>query len=63
MQASEGICASCFRTTPEEGGETVFPKAQVKTTGPEWSECAKQVRNFLINFPSKNACFSNGGSV
>lgn len=28
----------------------MFPKAQVKTTGPEWSECAKQVRNFLINF-------------
>ena len=32
------------RTTPEEGGETVFPKAAVKSTGPEWSDCAKQVR-------------------
>lgn len=29
-------------TTVEEGGETVFPNAQTKVTGPEWSECAKQ---------------------
>ena len=26
----------------EEGGETVFPQAETKVTGPEWSECAKQ---------------------
>lgn len=33
----------CFyRTTVEEGGETVFPNAQTKVTGPEWSDCAKQ---------------------
>jgi len=32
----------CLRsTTVEEGGETVFPNAQTKVTGPEWSECAK----------------------
>lgn len=29
------------RTTVEEGGETVFPNAADKVTGPEWSECAK----------------------
>lgn len=26
----------------EEGGETVFPNADTKVTGPEWSECAKK---------------------
>lgn len=26
----------------EEGGETVFPQAETKVTGPEWSDCAKQ---------------------
>ena len=26
----------------EEGGETVFPDADKKVSGPEWSECAKQ---------------------
>jgi prolyl 4-hydroxylase len=31
-----------YLTTPEEGGETVFPKAQIKTTGPGWSDCAKE---------------------
>lgn len=31
-----------YLTTPEEGGETVFPHADRKVTGPEWSECAKQ---------------------
>jgi hypothetical protein len=25
------------------GGETVFPKAENKVTGPEWSDCAKEV--------------------
>ncbi len=30
------------RTEAEEGGETVFPEADTKVTGPEWSECAKQ---------------------
>ena len=30
-----------FRTTAEEGGETVFPLAAHKVTGPQWSECAR----------------------
>ena len=30
-----------YLTTPEEGGETVFPNADRKVTGDEWSECAK----------------------
>ena len=34
---------ACNRTTPEQGGETVFPKAENKVTGPEWSDCAKEV--------------------
>ncbi len=34
----EGLC----RTEAEEGGETVFPEADTKVTGPEWSDCAKQ---------------------
>ena len=29
------------RTTPEEGGETVFPLAQNRVSGPGWSECAR----------------------
>lgn len=29
-------------TTPTEGGETVFPNAADKSTGPEWSKCAQQ---------------------
>jgi len=28
------------RTTPEEGGETVFPQAATRVSGAEWSECA-----------------------
>ena len=35
--------ACAFRSTPLEGGETVFPKAATKVSGPEWSECARQV--------------------
>mmetsp|Transcript_4979 Transcript_4979/g.8673 ORF Transcript_4979/g.8673 Transcript_4979/m.8673 type:complete len:264 (-) Transcript_4979:519-1310(-) len=31
-----------YLTTPEEGGETVFPNADRKVTGPEWSDCAKK---------------------
>ncbi|GFH10558.1 Fe2OG dioxygenase domain-containing protein, partial [Haematococcus lacustris] len=30
-----------YLTTAEEGGETVFPNADRKSSGPEWSECAK----------------------
>lgn len=31
-----------YLTTVEEGGETVFPNAEIKVTGPEWSDCAKR---------------------
>lgn len=31
-----------YLTTVDEGGETVFPRAEVGVTGPEWSECARQ---------------------
>jgi len=31
-----------YLTTPEEGGETVFPDAEKKVTGEGWSECALQ---------------------
>lgn len=31
-----------YLSTPEEGGETVFPKAETKSTGDQWSECAKE---------------------
>jgi hypothetical protein len=30
------------RSTPEEGGETVFPQGEKKTSGPGWSECARK---------------------
>lgn len=29
-----------YLTTPEDGGETVFPYADEKVSGPEWSDCA-----------------------
>ena len=31
-----------YLTTPEEGGETVFPNAARKSTGEGWSDCARQ---------------------
>lgn len=31
-----------YLSTPEEGGETVFPFANQKVSGPGWSECALQ---------------------
>lgn len=31
-----------YLTTVEEGGETVFPQAERKVEGPEWSECARK---------------------
>lgn len=31
-----------YLTTVTEGGETVFPNAQEKMKGPEWSDCAKK---------------------
>lgn len=31
-----------YLSTPEEGGETVFPEAERSVEGPEWSECARR---------------------
>ena len=31
-----------YLSTPEFGGETVFPNAQTKVEGDEWSDCAKK---------------------
>lgn len=31
-----------YLSTPEEGGETVFPYAERKVSGSGWSECALQ---------------------
>eukprot|EP00879_Flechtneria_rotunda_P011819 GHRR01012346.1.p1 GENE.GHRR01012346.1~~GHRR01012346.1.p1 ORF type:complete len:308 (+),score=60.64 GHRR01012346.1:171-1094(+) len=39
-----------YLSTPEEGGETVFPDAERKVTGPGWSECALKG---LANKPEK----------
>lgn len=32
----------CHRTTPEEGGETVFPLGRPHVRGEGWSDCAKK---------------------
>ena len=50
MHARSWPCTVCTllrtclgrRTTPEEGGETVFPQAATRVSGPEWSECASK---------------------
>ncbi len=31
-----------YLSTPDEGGETVFPRASTKVAGPGWSECARE---------------------
>lgn len=31
-----------YLSTPGEGGETVFPAAEHKVSGPGWSECAQK---------------------
>ncbi|KAF8063844.1 TRN1 [Scenedesmus sp. PABB004] len=31
-----------YLSTPDEGGETVFPYAERKVSGPGWSDCARQ---------------------
>lgn len=31
-----------YLSTPEEGGETCFPYAESKVSGPGWSDCARQ---------------------
>lgn len=47
-----------YLTTPEEGGETVFPQATTKVSGPGWSDCAlkglavKSVRGNALLFYS-----------
>ncbi len=42
LNRSFSECPSLSRSTVEEGGETVFPNADRKVTGEEWSECAKR---------------------
>lgn len=39
-----------YLSTPDEGGETVFPDADSKVSGPGWSECALKG---LANKPRK----------
>jgi prolyl 4-hydroxylase len=45
-----------YLTTPDEGGETVFPDAEHKVSGEGWSECAlkglanKAIRGDAIMF-------------
>ena len=36
------VVGALHRATVEEGGETVFPNADQRVHGPEWSSCAKQ---------------------
>lgn len=39
------VISSCMlmcSATPTKGGETVFPNAKEKVSGPEWSDCAKK---------------------
>lgn len=36
-----------YLSTPEEGGETVFPNADKKVSGPGWSDCAR--RGFALH--------------
>jgi prolyl 4-hydroxylase len=49
-----------YLSTPEEGGETVFPDAEKKVAGDEWSECAlkgmavKAIRGDAVMFFSLN---------
>jgi len=43
LSNSERVALFC-RTTPDEGGETVFPQAGSPPVGPGWSDCARQVR-------------------
>jgi hypothetical protein len=31
-----------YLSTPEAGGETVFPRASTKVSGPGWSDCARE---------------------
>lgn len=35
-------CYGVRRSTVDEGGETVFPNAETKVSGPEWSTCAQK---------------------
>lgn len=44
------ITVLIYLSTPTEGGETVFPNAEVKSTGGDWSQCAQQG---LANKPVK----------
>ena len=42
--SSNPLVVNAGRSTPDEGGETVFPQGEPKTNGSGWSECARQVR-------------------
>ncbi|KAI8102424.1 hypothetical protein M9435_006025 [Picochlorum sp. BPE23] len=44
-----------YLSTPEEGGETVFPHAEPKVEGDEWSECAK--KGLAVKAKRGNALF------
>ena len=39
----ESMGAVWRRSTPEQGGETVFPQGSPKSSGEEWSGCAQEV--------------------
>ena len=42
-----------YLSTPDEGGETVFPYAEEKVSGPGWSECA--LRGLAVKAKKGNA--------
>jgi len=44
-----------YLSTPEEGGETVFPYSKNKVSGPEWSDCAK--KGLAVKAKKGNALF------
>lgn len=44
-----------YLSTPEEGGETVFPHAEPKVEGDEWSDCAK--KGLAVKAKKGNALF------
>ena len=44
-----------YLSTPEEGGETVFPNAKDKVTGEGWSDCAR--RGLAVKAKKGNALF------
>lgn len=56
-----------YLSTPIEGGETVFPDAESKVSGPGWSDCAvKGLANHpvkgdaLIFYRYRLSCYESG---